>query len=123
MAESASKERNEQSPGAVASATPTLRNSRECEAASKWTFLTNHSHVMVLLNSEPDLVLREVALRVGITERAVQRIIQDLESGGFIVRQRVGRRNHYQVMNSASLRHPIESDRTIGDLLDLFTRS
>lgn len=78
---------------------------------------------MVLLNSEPDLVLREVALRVGITERAVQRIIQDLESGGFIVRQRVGRRNHYQVMSSASLRHPIESDRTIGDLLDLFTRS
>ena len=87
----------------------------------RWTFLTNHSHVLVLLHSEPDLVLREVAVRVGITERAVQRIIQELEAGGFIERERVGRRNHYRVLTRQSLRHPVEGHRTIGDLLSLFS--
>lgn len=87
----------------------------------RWTFLTNHSHVLVLLASDPDLVLREVALRVGITERAVQRIIQDLEGEGFVERERVGRRNHYRVLTEQSLRHPIEAHRTIGDLLELLS--
>lgn len=86
---------------------------------SKWTFLTNHSHVLVVLHSNPDLVLREVAVQVGITERAVQRIIQDLEQDGFIQRERVGRRNHYRVMVDEALRHPLESHRRIGDLLAL----
>ena len=61
------------------------------EGGSRWTFLTNHSHVLIVLDSEPELVLREVAARVGITERAVQRVVQDLEEGGFIRRERVGR--------------------------------
>jgi len=61
----------------------------------------------------------EVATRVGITERAVQRIIQDLESAGFIQRQKVGRQNQYQVMTEQPLRHPIEAHRKIGDLLKL----
>src|ERR1700730_8293231 len=60
-------------------------------AGPQWTFLTNHGHVLVLLSRNPSLVLREVALRVGITERAVQRIIADLESSGFIEREKVGR--------------------------------
>lgn len=88
----------------------------------RWTFLTNHSHVLVLLHNNPDLVLRQVALQVGITERAVQRIIQDLEADGFIERERVGRRNHYQVLVDQPLRHPIESHRNIGDLLQLVSR-
>lgn len=87
--------------------------------AGRWTFLTNHSHVLALLHAAPEMTLREVAGRVGITERAVQRIVQDLEEGGFIVRERVGRRNHYQVLTDAALRHPIEAHRTIGDLLRL----
>src|SRR5277367_2543756 len=58
-------------------------------AGTRWTFLTNHTHVLVLLSRNPSLVLREVALQVGITERAVQRIIADLESGGFIEREKV----------------------------------
>jgi hypothetical protein len=90
--------------------------------SSRWTFLTNHSHVLIVLNSEPDLVLREVALRVGITERAVQRIIQDLETGGFIERERVGRRNRYVVLVDQPLRHPIEAHRRIGDLLALISQ-
>lgn len=83
----------------------------------RWTFLTNHSHVLAVLHSNPELVLREVAVEVGITERAVQRIIQDLESGGFIERKRVGRRNQYEVLVDEPLRHPIEAHRNIGDLL------
>ncbi len=84
-----------------------------------WTFLTNHSHVLVLLSRNPSLVLREVALRVGITERAVQRIIAELESGGVIEREKVGRQNHYRILRDKPLRHPIEAHRTIGDLLEL----
>ena len=85
----------------------------------RWTFLTNHSHVLVVLHANPDVVLRQVALEVGITERAVQRIIQDLEAGGFIERERIGRRNRYKVLVGQPLRHPIESHRKIGDLLTL----
>jgi DNA-binding MarR family transcriptional regulator len=94
----------------------------EDATASRWTFLTNHSHVLVLLHNNPELVLRKVALLVGITERAVQRIIHDLESDGFIERERVGRRNRYVVLVDQHLRHPIESHRKIGDLLDLFSQ-
>jgi len=87
--------------------------------AHRWTFLTNHSHVLVLLYQDNTIVLRDVATRVGITERAVQRIIADLEEGGFIEREKVGRQNQYRILINQSLRHAIESHRTIGDLLDL----
>tara|TARA_R110002073_G_scaffold237078_1_gene398073 strand:- start:1015 stop:1335 length:321 start_codon:yes stop_codon:yes gene_type:complete len=88
---------------------------------SRWTFLTNHAHVLLVLHSNPDMVLREVALQVGITERGVQRIVQDLEDEGFIRREKVGRKNHYQLLTQESLRHPLESHCTIGDLLKLIT--
>ena len=89
----------------------------------RWTFLTNHAHVLTVLHADPQLVLREVAARVGITERAVQRIVQDLEDEGFIRREKVGRQNRYQVMTDQPLRHPIEAHRKIGDLLRLITGS
>lgn len=85
----------------------------------RWTFLTNHAHVLILLRAQPERVLREVAHQVGITERAVQRIIQDLEAAGFIHRRKVGRQNQYEVLADQPLRHPIEAHRTIGDLLQL----
>jgi predicted transcriptional regulator len=87
----------------------------------RWTFLTNHAHVLIALHSDPELVLREVAAKVGITERAVQRIVQELEEEGFIRRERVGRKNRYQVLVKEPLRHPLESHRNIGDLLKLIT--
>ena len=68
------------------------------------------------------MVLRQVAVQVGITERAVQRIIQDLEEGGFIQREKVGRRNRYHVLSNQPLRHPIEAHRKIGDLLKLINK-
>jgi hypothetical protein len=88
-----------------------------------WTFLSNHAHVLILLHQQPDLVLRAVASQVGITERAVQRIVQDLEEEGFLRRVRVGRQNHYKVMATRHLRHPIESHRKIGELLCLMSRT
>lgn len=84
---------------------------------SQWTFLTNHSHVLILLARNPSVVLREVALDVGITERAVQRIVADLEASGVIKREKIGRQNQYQIQGNHPLRHPIESHRTIGELL------
>lgn len=101
----------------------TARPKRAAESDSppknRWTFLTNHAHVLILLHADPDRVLREVAAQVGITERAVQRIIHDLETEGFIQRERKGRQNHYRVLTSQPLRHPIEAHRRIGDLLKL----
>jgi len=95
------------------------------EAASQapWTFLSNHAHVLIVLNSEPDLVLREVALWVGITERAVQRIVQDLVEEGFLMRERVGRRNHYRITSGKHLRHPVESHCTIDEILKLVSKA
>lgn len=90
--------------------------------AAPWTFLTNHAHVLVVLHSQPDLVLREVATRVGITERAVQRIVQELEEEGYLKRERVGRRNHYQISSTKNLRHPVESHCTIDQVLELINR-
>ncbi|MCP4788325.1 MAG: winged helix-turn-helix transcriptional regulator [Fuerstiella sp.] len=92
------------------------------ESLTRWTFMTNHAHVLAVLHSDPQLVLRQVAIEVGITERAVQRIVQDLEDGGFIRREKVGRQNRYHVLTNQSLRHPIEAHRKIGDLLKLINR-
>lgn len=92
-------------------------------AGPQWTFLTNHGHVLVLLSRNPSLVLREVALQVGITERAVQRIIADLEASAFIEREKIGRQNHYRIRADRPLRHPNESHRTIGELLALINGS
>ena len=82
-------------------------------------FLSNHAHVMVALEADPDVRLRDVATLVGITERAVHQVIVDLELAGVIVRTRVGRRNHYTINRAARLRHPLEADVAVGALLDL----
>jgi predicted transcriptional regulator len=89
----------------------------------RWTFLTNHAHVLIALQANPGMILREVAQEVGITERAVQRIVQELEEQGYLVRHKVGRKNQYEVLSDLPLRHPLECHRTIGDLLRLITGS
>ena len=85
--------------------------------AESWTFLTNHAHVLVLLNCNPELRLRDLAGSVGITERATQRIVGELVDSGYLTRHRVGRRNSYTVHPDVALRHPLEADHTVGDLL------
>jgi predicted transcriptional regulator len=87
--------------------------------ATPWTFLTNHSHVLICLSEDPEVRLRDVAERVGITERAVFRIVADLEEAGVITRHREGRRNQYEVHGDRPLRHAVEEHRTVGDLLGL----
>lgn len=92
---------------------------RVVEPASSrgWTFLTNHTHVLLVLYRDPDLRQREIAQLVGITEGAVQRILHDLEDGGYIARSKIGRRNHYTVNPELPLRHPLEADHRVADLL------
>ena len=86
--------------------------------SSNWTFFTNHAHVLICIAEDPDIRLREVAERVGITERAAQRIVAELEEAGYLHHERHGRRNHYQLRRGGRLRHPIEEHVTIGELLD-----
>ena len=86
---------------------------------SAWTFLTNHAHVLLCISRDPDIRLRDVAREVGITERAVQRIVHELAEEGFVEITREGRRNHYAVRPDLHLRHPIESHRTVADLIAL----
>jgi DNA-binding Lrp family transcriptional regulator len=85
----------------------------------QWTFLSNHAHVLVCLALDRRARLRDVAASVGITERAVQKIVNDLEAAGVIVRERSGRRNSYRLEVDVPLRHPLESHRTVGALLSL----
>lgn len=87
-----------------------------------WTYLTNHSHVLFRLTAEPTARLRDVAVDVGITERAVQMIVHDLEEAGVLSHRREGRRNVYTVYPDHALRHPVESHRTVRDLLHLLSR-
>lgn len=86
-------------------------------ASSVWTFLSNYAHVLVCIARDPDSTLREIASQVGVTERAVHRIITELEAAGALTREREGRRNHYSINFSTPMRHPLEDDKTIGDLL------
>jgi DNA-binding transcriptional ArsR family regulator len=84
-----------------------------------WTFLSNHTHVLVCLAGDGTQTLREVAAKVGVTERAVQRIVADLEEGGVLERRRDGRRNTYVIHADVALRHPLEAHCRIGDLIGL----
>lgn len=86
-----------------------------------WTFLSNHTHVLVCLSAEDEPTVRDIAARVGITERAVLRILAELEEGGVIARERDGRRNRYRVHGEMRLRHPLEAHCRIGELLALIS--
>lgn len=87
----------------------------------RWTFLSNHTHVLVCLSRDENQTLREIAAQVGVTLRAVQRIVTDLEAAGILERGRSGRRNVYRLRLDIPLRHPLESRCRIGDLLQAVT--
>jgi predicted transcriptional regulator len=84
-----------------------------------WTFLTNHAHVLLCIAKEPEMRMRDVAALVGITERAVQRVVADLEHEGYVERNRRGRRNRYEVRAHLPLRHPIEQHEKVSALIAL----
>ncbi len=82
-----------------------------------WTFLTNHAHVLLCLARGEPLTARELALRIGITERAVQVILADLTADGYLRKTKDGRRNIFTVNQKGRLRHPLEAHHTIADLI------
>lgn len=86
-------------------------------ATSGWTFLTNHAHTLLCIAEDPDVRLRDIAEQVGITERAAQRIVAELEDAGYLSHEKVGRRNRYEVHPHLPLRHPLEDHLEIGALL------
>lgn len=86
-----------------------------------WTFLTNHARVLILIAQTPDIRLRDIAARVGITERAAQRIVGDLEADGYLSHEKEGRRNHYKLHPDAHLRHPLENEIEIGQLIEFIS--
>ena len=86
---------------------------------SAWTFLSNHGHVLVSLARDPGTRTRDVAEAVGITERAVQQIVSDLVTDGYVHKEKVGRRNRYAVIRGAHFRHDLEAGLTLGEFLDL----
>jgi DNA-binding IclR family transcriptional regulator len=83
----------------------------------RFALLTNHGHVLTLIAQQPDIRMREIAVNVGITERAVQRIVDELTTCGYIVVTKDGRRNRYEIRRDHQLRHPVEQHRSVGDLV------
>lgn len=88
------------------------------DAPKTWTFLTNHAQVLLCLAADPDIRLRDVADRVGITERASQRILAELVAAGYVTTSRIGRRNRYAVDREHAMRHSAQLGHEIGDLLE-----
>ena len=89
------------------------------ETHQGWTFLTNHARVLAAIARDPGIRVRDIAVCCLLTERAVQRIIADLEAGGYLAHTRQGRSNHYQVASGRSLRHPADTGSTVAELLAL----
>ncbi|MEU1507881.1 helix-turn-helix domain-containing protein [Kitasatospora sp. NPDC005748] len=95
----------------------------EGSARTGWTFVTNHARVLAAIARDPGVRLRDVALEVQLTERAVQAIVTDLEQAGYLTRSRTGRRNLYRIAAGTWLRHPAESGLSVAELLDLLARA
>lgn len=98
---------------------PTREVAKKAPPRAHWTFLTNHAHVLLCVGRDASARIRDIASAVGITERAVQRILVELEEGGYLTHEREGRRNVYRVKPSLPLRHPLERHKKIAMLLSI----
>src|SRR4051794_10327805 len=85
----------------------------------RYQFLTNHAQVLLCVAHDPGIRLRDIAETVGVTERSAHRILSELVEDGYVDRERVGRRNRYQVKPDLPLRHPLVNGREVGDLLEV----
>src|SRR5690348_15054969 len=90
--------------------------------AAGWDFLTNHAHVLLCVADDPGIRLRDIAAAVGITERSAHKILSELVDEGYVLRERHGRRNRYQVKPKLPLRHPLVHDREVGELLEVLSK-
>ena len=91
------------------------------DATTTWTFLTNYSHVLLAISKTPGIKVREIAELVGVTERAVLKIISELSDAGFISIEKIGRENRYSVTSDVPLRPPLEQHRTVSELLEMLS--
>ncbi|MEM6732330.1 MAG: winged helix-turn-helix domain-containing protein [Myxococcota bacterium] len=89
--------------------------------AEQWTFLTNHTHVLLCIHRDSNARLRDIAELVGITERATHRIICELKEAGYLEVVKEGRRNHYELKGGLPLRHPLENNHSAMELLEMLT--
>jgi len=94
-------------------------NGKGATTQPRWDFLTNHAHVLLCVAHDPGIRLRDIADAVGITERAAHRIVSELVEEGYVLRERNGRRNRYEVLAELPLRHPLVEEQRVGDLLKL----
>lgn len=85
----------------------------------EWSFLTNHARALLCIAHDPGVRLRDIAAMLGITERSVYGIVTDLAAAGYVVKEKDGRRNRYQVQSHLPLPEPISGERTIGEVLGL----
>ena len=88
---------------------------------ASWTFLTNHARVLLCIAHDPGVRLRDIAASLGITERSAYGIVTDLAEAGYVVKQKTGRRNRYQIQAHLPLPEPSSQERTVGDVLALLT--
>lgn len=91
------------------------------ESHLDWTFFSNHGHVYFLIASNNEMTTREIAAKVGLTERAVANIIHDLVSEGYIKKQKIGRSNHYGLVPNKTLRHPLEGKVKLKELMKIIS--
>jgi DNA-binding MarR family transcriptional regulator len=97
-----------------------MTSEKRAPQQSRWTFLTNHALVLLCIARNNMATARQIAGQVGITERAVQRILKDLHDAGYLSHTRHGRQNRYQIRADAPMRHPLQQGRLLGELLDRF---
>jgi len=96
---------------------------KEAAVKSTWTFLTNHAHVLLCLAKSGAMRMRDIAREIGVTERAVQRIVADLREEGFITQHREGRCNTYEINTNRRLKHPMEKKCMIAELIRMVTEA
>lgn len=87
-----------------------------------WSFFTNHARALLFIAREPDARLRDLAVALDVTERTAFGIVVDLTEAGYVVKEKEGRRNRYQIQAHLPLKDPIGSERTIGEVLDLLVK-
>jgi DNA-binding MarR family transcriptional regulator len=99
------------------------RDQSPSSTSTGWDFLTNHAHVLLCVAHDPGTRLRDIAAAVGITERAAHRILSQLVEEGYVLRDRQGRRNRYEVVAGRPLRHPLVQEHEVGELLEVLLGS
>jgi predicted transcriptional regulator len=91
--------------------------------SDQWTFISNHGHVILFLSRNPDATVREISSQVGITERAVLKIIADLSQDEYVEIIKIGRNNTYRINSNKTLRHPLEKNCKIERFVSLISQN